>query len=675
MSKLSYEELDKRVKELEKTLEDFKRVEEALHKSEKQYRLLVTGMTDGLGIHEKGKFTFVNDRLCTMLGYAPAEMIGRPVLDFHDEKGRKVVKKQFEKRARGHSEPYEVTWIRKDGKKISTIMSPTPLYNDKGEYTGSFAIVTDITERKESEEDLKKHRDNLEKIIEKRTMELSEMNRELEIQKTYLEELFNCAPEAIMLHNNEDKIVNVNEEFINLFGFSREELVGQPVNDVIVSEEYMEEAKSLSVKVINGESIHVETKRRRKDGTLVDVSIIGAPVIVDGKQIGDFGIYRDITQRKKAEEELKIQKIHLEELFNSAPEAIVLHDTNDIVMNINKEFTNIFGYTYDEAVGKPINKLIAPGNLRDEAEAFSSKVLNGERINVETKRRRKDGTLLDVSILGAPVMYRDEQIGVYGIYRDITEQKRSEEARIKAREEARMARDIQINLLPKSGMEIPGYKIAGKNLPALNVGGDYYDFFRLDEYRYAIGLGDVSGKGLPASLVMANLQATIRSQAFFCTSAKECLEKSNKLLFKSTDARTFVSFFYGILDIRRNTISYVNAGQNIPLLFAPGMKSLPLENRGIALGIREDAEYTEETIAINPGESLLIYTDGISEAMNDRMEEFGDERLVDIVEKYDDYSASDLVTIIIERIRIHFGGASQNDDITLIVLKRLKNAD
>jgi sigma-B regulation protein RsbU (phosphoserine phosphatase) len=510
---------------------------------------------------------------------------------------------------------------------------------------GVYAIYRDITERKKAEE-------------------------ELHLQKTYFERLFNSAPEAIALQDNNDRIVDVNEEFTKMFGYPREEAIGKPINELVAPEEFQGEASLLSHKVIHGESVEVDSKRKRKNGSLVDVSMLCAPIVHGGKQVGDYAIYRDITERKKAEEELYLQKTYLEKLFNSAPEAIVWHDNNDMVVNVNDEFTALFGYSREEAIGRPINELVAPEELQDEASMFSHRVIHGERVEGDSIRKRKDGTLFDVWILGAPIIHEGKQIGVYAIYRDITERKKAEEARIRLQQESRMARDIQVNLLPKSNPEICGYDIAGMSLPASSVGGDYYDFIRLDEHRLAVGLGDVSGKGLAAALVMSNVQATIRGQTFLNGNVNECLERANKLLFDSTDSKTFVTLFYGILDARKNSLCYANAGQNPPLLFSPDKEPQLLKTRGPALGLQENVSYQKDEVSINPGGRLLIYSDGISEAMNDRMEEFGDEKLREIVQRDNGDSAIELIEKIKAAVKLHFGDAPQNDDMTMIILRR-----
>ena len=506
--------------------------------------------------------------------------------------------------------------------------------------------------------------------LEQRIQDLTRTEGELYLQKIYFEQLFNSSPEAISLQDDNDIVVDVNDEFTKMFGYSREESIGKPINDLVLPKEVEDDASVFSNKVRQRKIVEVDSKRRCKDGTIIDVSILCAPITHDGQRIGTYAIYRGIAERIKAEEQLRIEKTYLEALFNSAPEAIVLHDHNDIVVNINDEFTRMFGYSREEAIGKPINDLVASEEYKAHAAANSRMVISGHRTDNDSKRKRKDGTLFDAWIIGAPIIYNNKQMGVYAIYRDITERKKAEEARIRSMEEARMARNIQINLLPKSNPEIDGYDIAGRSIPALNVGGDYYDFIPLDEYRLAIALGDVSGKGLAAALVMSNLQATIRSLTTSKVTARECLERANKLLFRSIDSKTFVSLFYGILDTKKNTICYANAGQNLPLIFSAEKKPTPLKNHGIVLGTKEDVSYEEEETSINPGDRLLIYSDGIPEAMNEKMEEFGDERLLKIVQQYRGNSADLLIENIIVALNSHFGGVSQNDDMTMVLLLR-----
>ena len=209
-----------------------------------------------------------------------------------------------------------------------------------------------------------------------------------------------------------------------------------------------------------------------------------------------------------------------------------------------------------------------------------------------------------------------------------------------------------------------------KSIPALNVGGDYYDFIHLDDSRLVISLGDVSGNGLAASLVMANLQATIRGLALFDADPEKCLEKANKLIFQSTDSRTFVTLFYGILDTRKHTLEYANSGQDLPLLFSASNNPVQLDARGMALGIIADATYDSNKISINPGDHLAIYSDGILEAMNAQKEEFGNEKFQDMVHRSRDVSARTLIEKIIDAVNDHLAEVPHHDDMTMVLLHR-----
>jgi len=229
---------------------------------------------------------------------------------------------------------------------------------------------------------------------------------------------------------------------------------------------------------------------------------------------------------------------------------------------------------------------------------------------------------------------------------------------------------IQNELLPKTAPDLTGYEIAGRNIPAKQVGGDYFDFIPLNDHQIAICLGDVCGKGLPASLLMANLQATIRAQVMYCSTVSECLERSNKLLFHRTDKKTFISLCLGILDIKNHTLCYSNAGQNLPIVFSKNRKPVLLEKRGIVLAVKENMTYEHEVVKIKKGDLLLIYSDGINEAMNEDSEEFGEERLKGMAILYKDRSPSELIDRIVSAIEYFIRGRTASDDMTLIAIKR-----
>ncbi len=349
-----------------------------------------------------GRFIEVNPALAEILGFdTMAELLTIDVSSLYLDP---LERQRFSDKlaTKGFVKNEELSYRKKDGTRIVVSETAIAVRDADGALQYFDGIVEDITERKRAED-------------------------ELLVQKAYLEQLFNSAPEAIVLHDTNDRVVNINAEFTRLFGYAREEAVGRLLNELVAPAEFMDEASFLSDQVIHGTQVETESQRRRKDGKLIDVSILGAPILHDGKQMGVYAIYRNITERKKAEDALRIQKTYFERLFNSAPEAIALHSNTDRIANINLEFARMFGYTREEAIGRQINTLIVPASLQQEAADVSRRVLGGERIELDTKRMRKDGTLIDVSVLGAPIVHEGVQIGDYAIYRDIGERKRAEE--------------------------------------------------------------------------------------------------------------------------------------------------------------------------------------------------------------------------------------------------------
>jgi sigma-B regulation protein RsbU (phosphoserine phosphatase) len=171
---------------------------------------------------------------------------------------------------------------------------------------------------------------------------------------------------------------------------------------------------------------------------------------------------------------------------------------------------------------------------------------------------------------------------------------------------------------------------------------------------------------------MSNLQATLRSQTISNVSPKECMNRSNTLIFHSTDFQKFATVFYGILDFKNNEFIYTNGGHDDPMLFTKDKKPQRLSVGGTVLGFVEEFAYTEDKISLNPGDFFIIYSDGITEAMNLQEEEFGEERLINAVQDSQDSPPKDLINKILNVVKTHVGKAPQMDDMTLVVVKRKK---
>jgi sigma-B regulation protein RsbU (phosphoserine phosphatase) len=237
--------------------------------------------------------------------------------------------------------------------------------------------------------------------------------------------------------------------------------------------------------------------------------------------------------------------------------------------------------------------------------------------------------------------------------------------------ELQMARDIQLSLLPKANPKMQGVEIAGLSHAAREVGGDFYDYIELGEGRLGVVIVDVSGKGVPASLLMSNIQATLRVQAVTSASAKDCIAEANTALHKSTEADKYATLFYGILDNNEKTFTCTNAGHNPPLLVAQDGSSRQLETGGIVLGMLPKMPYQEECVQLKPGDLLLMYSDGITEAMNRQEEEFGEERLCKLLADSQNLSAESLLQKILSEVSAFTGEVPQQDDMTLVAIKLL----
>jgi sigma-B regulation protein RsbU (phosphoserine phosphatase) len=239
--------------------------------------------------------------------------------------------------------------------------------------------------------------------------------------------------------------------------------------------------------------------------------------------------------------------------------------------------------------------------------------------------------------------------------------------------EMEIAREVQERLFPQEMPVLPGATLAGHCRPALGVGGDYYDFLGLPQGHLGVAIGDVSGKGIAAALMMASLQASLRSEA---TRAPENLAVAvaniNRLVYEASSENRYATFFYGQYDPATHKFDYVNAGHNPPMLFhrRDGRWTVSrLDIGGTVVGLLESFPYQQGRVALAPGDLLVAYTDGISEAMNSADEEWGEEQMMETVKGCDGLGAHDILERVFSAADQFVAGAKQNDDMTLVVMR------
>ena len=236
--------------------------------------------------------------------------------------------------------------------------------------------------------------------------------------------------------------------------------------------------------------------------------------------------------------------------------------------------------------------------------------------------------------------------------------------------ELEIAHEIQESFLPHEMPHLEGYDLFAINIPAKEVGGDFYDFIPLSEGKLGITIADVSGKSVPAALFMAVSRTILRAKATGNSNPAQVIKEANELIASDSKKGMFVTLFYAILDLKNKTMNYVNAGHNPPVMFVRKMGDLEcLKTKGIALGALDTMEPEEKIIKLETGDVIVFYTDGVTEAVNDKDELFGEKRLYRLVKVNSDLSSKEIVNRIKDEVIAFSKGLSQFDDITLMVLK------
>ncbi len=242
--------------------------------------------------------------------------------------------------------------------------------------------------------------------------------------------------------------------------------------------------------------------------------------------------------------------------------------------------------------------------------------------------------------------------------------------RDKLEQELNVARDIQASLIPNGSPDIPGCELASYWEAARQVSGDFYDFIPLPDGRWGIVVADVADKGVPAALFMAMSRTILRTVAFNRDDPADALIRTNEIIESEAQSDLFVTVFYAIWDPKTQILTYANGGHNPPILLRSNGKIRLLQAGGMALGVLPDIEVESQSVQLNPHDTVLFYTDGVTEAMNEDYDEFGMERLRLTAVNHIKQSATAIRQAITDAIRTHAGDTPQFDDITLIVMKR-----
>jgi len=240
----------------------------------------------------------------------------------------------------------------------------------------------------------------------------------------------------------------------------------------------------------------------------------------------------------------------------------------------------------------------------------------------------------------------------------------------KMERELELAARIQKDFLPKADPSCAELDIAGKNVPCLQVGGDYYDFLHIDDRRLGITVADVAGKGVSASLLMASLRAALQSEVRPDYRLSDMADKLNGFVHRSSAINSFITFFFAELDRATGELAYVNAGHNAPLIIGGDGRVRTLPSTGLCLGMLPDMTYEACRDTLSPGEIMILYTDGLSESRNTEKEEYGSERLADVCRTRPKATARELMDAIFMDLDAFTGASPAADDRTLVIVRR-----
>jgi len=382
-----------------------KRAEEALQESEERFNQFFENDPEYCYmISPEGMVLDVNKAALHMLGYRKKELVGKPLNTIYAPESQRKINRLFSKWRRiGRLKDEEMIIITKEGERRTMLLSASAVRERTGKTQYSVSVQRDITERKRAEVELWK-------------------------ANTRLNTLLDTISDVIYFKDVQGRNLVVNKAFEKMVGLGKKEILGK-TDDQLFPGELAKQCKRSDAEVIKRHKVvAVEEQMTNEKGEKIFFDTVKSPVIDDQRNIvGLVGVSRNVTKHKRIEETLRVEKAYLEKLFESSPEAIAVVDTDSRVLRANSAFTRVFGYTLDETLGRSIDELLAPDALREEAYSLTKQVVRGEGGALESVRQCKDGTLVDVSILGKPIKVNGGQVAVYAIYRDITERKRAEE--------------------------------------------------------------------------------------------------------------------------------------------------------------------------------------------------------------------------------------------------------
>lgn len=653
---------------------------DALRQSEESFRGLFDNLTELVYIQGlDGRFINVNEAVVRAYGYAREELIGQEpaILAAPDRVDVEATMEHFRRAVKGEPQRFDWWGRRKDG----TIF-PKEVVLKRSTYFGQdvvIAVARDISDRVAAEEKLRQSEKHFRRMIENASDLISIMDVDGVIKYQ------SCA-------------------VTRLLGYSPEEMIGKNAFDYLAPEDVAETRARWRTAVENpGTPAATEFRFRHRDGSWRVMEAIGTTLSTVSAREGVVVNSRDVTERKRSEATLRLQKTLLEAQGEASIDGILVVNEDGGIVSYNQRFIDLWGLTPEVVASRSDDEAIQ--SVLDQLQDPSAFLQRVAYLYAHPEKKARDEIVLrDGRVFdrySAPVVSSEgDRYGRIWFFRDITVQKRhaeelelarrdAEHAREQARQYARslereleFGRKIQQGLFPAKLPQPDGWEVAVRFRPVWQVAGDFYDAFTLPTGRIGLMIADVSGKGVGAALFMALFQSLLRASAERAGTLElhdppsdevillQAINATNAYISRvHAHAHMFASVFFGLLDPETGSLYYVNAGQEPPVITSPDGPQRRLDTTGPALGLLADAGYTVEHDMLEPGELLLAYTDGVTEARNELRHFFAEERLLDLVRAPAE-SAAALLDRIEQAVRDFSGDAPRSDDVTMLAVRR-----
>ena len=593
-----------------------------------------------------GYFKRLNPAWEKTLGFRRAELLARRYIDLvHPDDRAATLAAARELTTGAPLVAFENRYRCKDGSYRWLLWNAVPAAQQRLIY----AAARDISEHKQVEAELRESTARYRSLVE-------------------------GVPVGIYRSTPAGQILDVNPALIDMLGYpDRESLLAMNAADL-----YADPAErgrwQETVEREDGVQSH-EPRLRRRDGRIIWIRDTAHIVRdADGRVLHYEGIWEDITQQKQAIEELS----KLSSAVEQTADPVIITRVDGTIEFINAAFEKVTGFCAHEVIGNTPRILKSGTHSQEFYRHLWNTILAGQSWRGTLVNRRKNGETYFAEASIAPIFSPQGQIAHFvSVERDITERRRAErslqeykEREWRAAQEMEIAKQVQKRLLPQTARTLETLEYAGACTQARALGGDYYDFLALGPARVGLVAADVSGKALPAALLMATLHATVHSQSPLGQSADltETLRSVHSLIYESTDAETFIALFIGEYDDSNRRLRYANCGLNPPLIVRVDGTLEQLAGTGPVLGLLSDWECSVAEVQLGPGDILVIYTDGVQEASNDAGEEFGVARLAETVRANRHLPVSSLLSVVATAVQ-DFSSGKQQDDQTLILAR------